>query len=89
VNALDFSPDRQFDDSTTASFAGNSPPVVGVDAAEDRGEVAGTLAAAAAWRCTGRWAAAPGTRPAGRRGGEIVPSAIRAAVAARCGHLTN
>jgi len=39
VNALYFSPDRQFDDSTTASFAGNSPPVVGVDAAEDRGEV--------------------------------------------------
>jgi len=46
---------------------------------------AGTLAAAAAWRCTGRWAAAPGTRPAGGDRGEIVPSAIRAAVAARCG----
>jgi len=39
VNALYFFPDRQFDDSTIASFAGNSPPVAGVDAAEDRGEV--------------------------------------------------
>ena len=52
--------------STTASFTGNYRRI-GVDAGGDRGEVAGTLAAAAAWRYTGRWAAAPGTRPAGRR----------------------
>jgi len=88
VNALYFSPDRQFDDSTTASFAGNSPPVVGVDAAEDRGEVAGGNTGGGGGVAVHGALGGGAWHPAGDRG-EIVPSAIRAAVAARRGHLTN